>query len=222
MHARASSIDRPDLIALLSSNGSTVREWAAMALASLEIEGAAEPPTVPAWNGRHRRTGASPPDIRWALTELGARSPVAPPLTRTTSSSPPPESTVPTCPRRGGRCRSGTRGDQLRLRNRALRLREGRDPAHGPVTLEHVVPIMVNPGHSEERAGNSEERKRQRATPPNPDSPDKGRARLSLGREAKRRRYSRCSPSSFASTGDRLMTAPVRSNGSRGHCSKGG
>ncbi|WP_254664726.1 hypothetical protein [Streptomyces prasinopilosus] len=134
----------------------------------------------------------------------------------------PPGSTVPTCTRRGGRCRSGTCGDQLRLRNRALQLREGRDLAHGPVTLEHFVPIMVNPGHSEERTGNSEERKRQRATPPNPGSSGKGRARLSFGREAKRRLYSRCSPSSFASTDDRLMTAPVRANGSRGHCSKGG
>jgi hypothetical protein len=45
------SIDSPGLIALLRSNDSTVREWAAIALASLEIEGAVEPPTVPAWPG---------------------------------------------------------------------------------------------------------------------------------------------------------------------------
>ncbi|MFJ4570368.1 HEAT repeat domain-containing protein [Streptomyces sp. NPDC088846] len=72
------------LIALLRSDDSTVREWAAMALASLKIDGAVEPV---------RRTyhacleRATPPDwsepegIRWALTELGARSPVVPPLT---------------------------------------------------------------------------------------------------------------------------------------------
>ncbi|MGW0856033.1 HEAT repeat domain-containing protein [Streptomyces sp. NPDC002690] len=72
------------LIALLRSDDSTVREWAAMTLASLKIDGAVEPV---------RRTyhaclqRATPPDwsepegIRWALTELGARTPVVPPFT---------------------------------------------------------------------------------------------------------------------------------------------
>ncbi|MCX4764726.1 HEAT repeat domain-containing protein [Streptomyces sp. NBC_01275] len=74
----------PALIALLDSDDPTVREWAAMALASLEIDGAVEPlrranraclerATPPDWS--------EPDGIRWALTELGARSPVVPPLT---------------------------------------------------------------------------------------------------------------------------------------------
>ncbi|MDX3054228.1 HEAT repeat domain-containing protein [Streptomyces sp. NE06-03E] len=74
----------PALIALLRSDDSAVREWAAMALASLGIDGSVEPV---------RRTyracleRATPPDwsepegIRWALTKLGARTPVVPPLT---------------------------------------------------------------------------------------------------------------------------------------------
>ncbi|MFD0353939.1 HEAT repeat domain-containing protein [Streptomyces sp. NPDC127110] len=74
----------PALIALLSSNDPTVREWAAMALASLKIDGAVEP-VRHAYRACLER--ATPPDwsepdgIRWALTELGARSPVVPPLT---------------------------------------------------------------------------------------------------------------------------------------------
>lgn len=74
----------PALIALLDSDDSTVREWAAMALASLKIDGAVEPvrrayraclelATPPDWS--------EPEGIRWALTELGARTPVVPPLT---------------------------------------------------------------------------------------------------------------------------------------------
>ncbi|WP_327133408.1 HEAT repeat domain-containing protein [Streptomyces sp. NBC_01343] len=74
----------PALIGLLNSDNPTVREWAAMALASLEIDGAVEPlrrayracldrATPPDWT--------EPDGIRWALTELGARSPVVPPLT---------------------------------------------------------------------------------------------------------------------------------------------
>ncbi|KAB1987828.1 HEAT repeat domain-containing protein [Streptomyces triticiradicis] len=74
----------PALIALLGSDDCTVREWAAMALASLKIDGAVEPV-----RRAHRACleRATPPDwsepvgIRWALTELGARSPVVPPLT---------------------------------------------------------------------------------------------------------------------------------------------
>ncbi|MGY4980390.1 HEAT repeat domain-containing protein [Streptomyces sp. 900105755] len=72
------------LIALLGSEDSTVREWAAMALASLEIDGAVEP-VRRAYRACLER--ATPPDwsepggIRWALTELGARTPVVPPLT---------------------------------------------------------------------------------------------------------------------------------------------
>ncbi|MFZ4160911.1 HEAT repeat domain-containing protein [Streptomyces griseoincarnatus] len=75
---------RPALITLLESEDSTVREWAAMALASLKIDGAAEP-VRRAYRACLER--ATPPDwtepsgIRWALTELGARTPVVPALT---------------------------------------------------------------------------------------------------------------------------------------------
>lgn len=74
----------PALIVLLGSDDSTVREWAAMALASLKIDGAVEP-LRRAYRACLER--ATPPDwsepegIRWALTELGARTPVVPPLT---------------------------------------------------------------------------------------------------------------------------------------------
>lgn len=74
----------PALIGLLDSDNPTVREWAAMALASLEIHGAVEP-LRRAYRACLER--AIPPDatesvgIRWALTELGARTPVVPPLT---------------------------------------------------------------------------------------------------------------------------------------------
>ncbi|MFB7512813.1 HEAT repeat domain-containing protein [Streptomyces sp. NPDC056144] len=74
----------PALIGLLASDKPTVREWAAMALAGLGIEGAIEPlrrayracldqATPPDWS--------EPGGIRWALTELGARTPVVPSLT---------------------------------------------------------------------------------------------------------------------------------------------
>lgn len=74
----------PALITLLRSDDSTVREWAAMALASLKIDGAVEPVRHAC---RACLARATPPDwsepegIRWALTELGARTPVVPPLT---------------------------------------------------------------------------------------------------------------------------------------------
>ncbi|MGW5235589.1 HEAT repeat domain-containing protein [Streptomyces nodosus] len=74
----------PALIGLLDSDNPTVREWAAMALASLDIDGAIEPLRRAYRACLHR---ATPPDwtepggIRWALTELGARTPVVPPLT---------------------------------------------------------------------------------------------------------------------------------------------
>ncbi|MDT6986718.1 HEAT repeat domain-containing protein [Streptomyces lusitanus] len=74
----------PALIALLDSDNPTVREWAAMALASLQIDGAVEP-VRRAYRACLER--ATPPDwtepegIRWALTALGARTPVVPPLT---------------------------------------------------------------------------------------------------------------------------------------------
>ncbi|MGA5104442.1 HEAT repeat domain-containing protein [Streptomyces cellulosae] len=72
------------LIGLLDSDNPTVREWAAMALANLSVDGAVEPlrrayraclerATPPDW--------AEPGGIRWALTVLGARTPVVPPLT---------------------------------------------------------------------------------------------------------------------------------------------
>jgi hypothetical protein len=74
----------PALIGLLDSDNPTVREWSAVALATLKIDGAIEP-----LRRAYRAClqGATPPDwtepggIRWALTELGARSPVVPPLT---------------------------------------------------------------------------------------------------------------------------------------------
>ncbi|MCX5011950.1 hypothetical protein OG765_13255 [Streptomyces sp. NBC_00555] len=65
----------PALIGLLDSDNPTVREWAAVALAGLEIDGAAEP-LRRAYRACLER--ATPPDwtepdgIRWALTELGA------------------------------------------------------------------------------------------------------------------------------------------------------
>jgi hypothetical protein len=74
----------PALIGLLDSDDPTVREWAALALASLEIDGAVEP-LRRAYRACLER--ATPPDwtepggIRWALTELGARTPVVPPRT---------------------------------------------------------------------------------------------------------------------------------------------
>ncbi|MFF4454674.1 HEAT repeat domain-containing protein [Streptomyces goshikiensis] len=74
----------PALIGLLHSDNPTVREWAAIALASLGIDAAVEP-LRRAYRACLAR--ATPPDwtepdgIRWALTELGARSPVVPRLT---------------------------------------------------------------------------------------------------------------------------------------------
>ncbi|MET9348805.1 HEAT repeat domain-containing protein [Streptomyces termitum] len=74
----------PALITLLDSDDSTIRERAAMALASLKIDGAVES-VRRAYRACLER--ATPPDwsepggIRWALTELGARTPVVPPLT---------------------------------------------------------------------------------------------------------------------------------------------
>ncbi|MET9571821.1 HEAT repeat domain-containing protein [Streptomyces virginiae] len=74
----------PALIGLLDSENPTVREWAAIALADLEIDGAVEP-LRRAYRACLQR--ATPPDwtepdgIRWAMTELGARSPVVPSLT---------------------------------------------------------------------------------------------------------------------------------------------
>ncbi|MFG2643007.1 HEAT repeat domain-containing protein [Streptomyces sp. NPDC048370] len=85
----------PALIALLGSDDSTVREWAAMALASLEIDGAVEP-LRRAYRACLER--ATPPDC-W--------KPPKPP-SATTSSSPPLGSTGPTCTPRGDRCRPST------------------------------------------------------------------------------------------------------------------
>ena len=53
----------PALLGPLDSDNPTVREWAAMALASLEIDGAIEPlrhAYRACWNGRPHRTGPSP------------------------------------------------------------------------------------------------------------------------------------------------------------------
>ncbi|MET9518713.1 HEAT repeat domain-containing protein [Streptomyces sp. NPDC002994] len=85
----------PALIALLDSDDPTVREWAAMALANLEIDDAVEP-LRRAYRACLER--ASPPDwsepvgIRWALTELGARTPIVPPLTARLGNTADPES----------------------------------------------------------------------------------------------------------------------------------
>ncbi|MGW0786067.1 HEAT repeat domain-containing protein [Streptomyces sp. NPDC002913] len=74
----------PALITMLDSDNPTVRQWAATALASLKIMDAVEPLRRAYRACLERRT---PPDesepvaIRWALTDLGARNPVAPPLT---------------------------------------------------------------------------------------------------------------------------------------------
>ncbi|MGW6983613.1 HEAT repeat domain-containing protein [Streptomyces sp. NPDC054932] len=74
----------PALIALLDDGDPVVREWAATALADLGIDGAVEP-LRRAYRACLER--ATPPDrsesvgIRRALTELGARTPVTPPLT---------------------------------------------------------------------------------------------------------------------------------------------
>ncbi|MFF7323371.1 HEAT repeat domain-containing protein [[Kitasatospora] papulosa] len=73
----------PALIALLGNDDSTVREWAATALATLKIDDAVEP-VRRAFRACPER--ATPPDwsepegIRRALTELGARTPVVPAL----------------------------------------------------------------------------------------------------------------------------------------------
>jgi len=74
------------LTELLGSDHETVREWSAYALATLEMRDA-----VPALQAAYRRqrAGGDPPDsseavgLRYALTALGARSPVIPPLTAT-------------------------------------------------------------------------------------------------------------------------------------------
>ncbi|GAA2439099.1 hypothetical protein GCM10010388_29890 [Streptomyces mauvecolor] len=74
----------PALITMLDSDNPTVRQWAATALASLDIEDAVEPLRRAYRACLERQT---PPDesepvaIRWALTDLGARSPVVPSLT---------------------------------------------------------------------------------------------------------------------------------------------
>ncbi|MEU5259768.1 HEAT repeat domain-containing protein [Amycolatopsis sp. NPDC021455] len=74
----------PSLIELLTSEHDTVREWAALALIDFPV-----PEAVPVlWQAYHacRRKGV-PPDwsepvgYRYALTALGARKPVVPPLT---------------------------------------------------------------------------------------------------------------------------------------------
>lgn len=85
----------PALIALLDSDDPTVREWAAMALANLEIDSAVEP-LRRAYRACLER--ATPPDwsepvgIRWALTELCARTPVVPPLTARLGNTTDPDS----------------------------------------------------------------------------------------------------------------------------------
>lgn len=71
------------LIPMLQDADETVREWAARALAVLRVDEAAEP-LVAAYEAVKARgtpldwTEAS--GLRWALTELGLRTPVLPPL----------------------------------------------------------------------------------------------------------------------------------------------
>lgn len=72
----------PALIALLDSDNPTVRQWAATALAGLETEGAVEPLRRAYRACLERRTlpgDSEPVALRWALTDLGARTPVVPP-----------------------------------------------------------------------------------------------------------------------------------------------
>lgn len=72
------------LMALLTSEHDTVREWAALALAQLHIADAA-PALWAAYQAckdrRDQPDWSEPAGIRSALTELGARHPVVPPLT---------------------------------------------------------------------------------------------------------------------------------------------
>ncbi|MEU9398423.1 HEAT repeat domain-containing protein [Streptomyces sp. NPDC048242] len=85
----------PALITLLGGDNPTVRQWAASALASLEVEDAVEPLRRAYRACRERQT---PPDesepvaIRWALTDLGARNPVVPSLTARLQASTGPDS----------------------------------------------------------------------------------------------------------------------------------
>ncbi|WP_344461835.1 hypothetical protein [Kitasatospora kazusensis] len=70
------------LIDLLDSENATVRQWAAGALADLEIRRAV--PALQRTYEAFRRRGEAPDDsegvaLRWALTDLGAREPVIPP-----------------------------------------------------------------------------------------------------------------------------------------------
>jgi hypothetical protein len=81
------------LIGLLTSEFDTVRDWAAGALGDLEIADA-----VPALEQAYEATKqrGTPPNwmepvsIRWALTALGARRPVVPPLTASLAVRMPP------------------------------------------------------------------------------------------------------------------------------------
>ncbi|MBO1417359.1 hypothetical protein J0670_22440 [Streptomyces sp. FH025] len=70
------------LIDLVDSEAATVRQWAAEALADLEIRRAV--PAIRRAYEAFRRRGEAPDDsegegLRWALTDLGAREPVIPP-----------------------------------------------------------------------------------------------------------------------------------------------
>jgi len=82
-HFRDAASD-PALINLLGSECATVREWSAWAIAELGIRAAA--PALWAAYRRHRASGDGPDAteavaIRHALTVLGAREEVLPPLT---------------------------------------------------------------------------------------------------------------------------------------------
>ncbi|GAA4989468.1 hypothetical protein [Kitasatospora paranensis] len=70
------------LIGLLDSENATVRQWAAEALADLEIQRAV--PDLQRAYEAFRQRGEAPDDsegeaLRWALTDLGARELVIPP-----------------------------------------------------------------------------------------------------------------------------------------------
>ncbi|MFJ3928001.1 HEAT repeat domain-containing protein [Streptomyces sp. NPDC090022] len=85
----------PALIALLDDDDPVVRSWAATALAHLGLTDAAEPVRRAYRACLDRRT---PPDwhepvaLRQALTDLGARTPVVPPLTASLRAAPADDS----------------------------------------------------------------------------------------------------------------------------------
>ncbi|MEU8772660.1 HEAT repeat domain-containing protein [Streptomyces sp. NPDC048606] len=84
----------PALVGLLDSEDAAVREWAAIALTDLRIDGAVAHVRRAYRACLDRRTPpdrSEPEGLRWALTTLGARTPVVPTLTARLRSTPPDE-----------------------------------------------------------------------------------------------------------------------------------